>query len=29
MRENIPTTDSQFTFTPPTGVGIVNATAPL
>ena len=29
MRENIPTTDSEFTFHPPPGVGIVNGTAPL
>jgi outer membrane lipoprotein carrier protein len=29
MRENVPTTPSDFTFTPPSGVGVVNATAPL
>jgi outer membrane lipoprotein carrier protein len=29
MRENIPTAEKDFTFTPPPGVGIVNATAPL
>jgi outer membrane lipoprotein carrier protein len=29
MRENIPTTEGDFKFTPPAGVGVVNATAPL
>jgi outer membrane lipoprotein carrier protein len=29
MRENVPTTASDFTFTPPSGVTIVDGTAPL
>jgi outer membrane lipoprotein carrier protein len=29
IRENIPTADSDFTFTPPTGVTIVDGTAPI
>jgi len=29
MRENIPTRDSDFTFTPPPGVAIVNGAAPI
>ncbi len=29
MRENIPTTGSDFNFTPPSGVSIVDGTAPL
>jgi len=29
LHENIPTTDADFTFTPPPGVTIVNGTAPL
>jgi outer membrane lipoprotein carrier protein len=29
IRENIPTTDSEFNFTAPAGVGTVDATAPL
>lgn len=29
IRENVPTSDSAFTFTPPPGVGVVNGTAPL
>jgi outer membrane lipoprotein carrier protein len=29
LRENIPTTDADFTFTPPPGVTIVNGTAPI
>lgn len=29
IHENIPTTDSDFTFTPPPGVTIVNGTAPI
>lgn len=29
IRENIPTTDADFTFTPPPGVTIVNGTAPI
>jgi outer membrane lipoprotein carrier protein len=29
LRENVPTTDADFTFTPPTGVTIVNGSAPI
>jgi outer membrane lipoprotein carrier protein len=29
LRENIPTTDADFTFTPPPGVTIVNGSAPI
>jgi outer membrane lipoprotein carrier protein len=29
LRENIPTTDAEFTFTPPPGVTIVNGSAPI
>lgn len=29
IRENIPTTDADFTFTPPPGVTIINGTAPI
>jgi outer membrane lipoprotein carrier protein len=29
MRENVATTEGEFTFAPPSGVGVVNATAPL
>jgi outer membrane lipoprotein carrier protein len=29
IRENVPTTDSDFHFTPPAGITIVDATAPL
>jgi outer membrane lipoprotein carrier protein len=29
VRENVPTTEGDFHFTPPPGVGIVDATAPL
>jgi len=29
IHENIPTTDADFTFTPPPGVAIVNGTAPI
>jgi outer membrane lipoprotein carrier protein len=29
IHENVPTTDSDFTFTPPPGVTIINGTAPI
>ena len=29
LRENIPTADSDFTFTPPPGVDIVSGTPPI
>ncbi len=29
IRENIPTTDADFTFTPPPGVTLINGTAPI
>jgi outer membrane lipoprotein carrier protein len=29
IAENIPTKDADFTFTPPTGVTIINGSAPI